>query len=155
MGAVFELKCPKCKYRSIWEMWIAHGYRNKHDTYQEIKDGIWGEELQSIDLAEGNRINIEEIMLICEECGNIKVLPSLAYKIPVAEWHFPQNLPVDEAKSEMDRHNREDYTEWKKYPHRCEKCNNLMKQITNPQEEEPIHCPKCRTDLIAKWTGIS
>ncbi len=155
MGAVFELSCARCGYESIWEMWIAHSYREKHNTFSEIENGVWGANLQRVMQDEKNEINMEVYMYVCDKCKRIEICPSLAYricnkKLKATKFESPK-LILEERR----RHKREDYSEWVKYHHICDECGEEMREIHNPAEEGPIMCPGCGRELTAEWTGIS
>lgn len=156
MGAVFTLRCPKCRYKSIWEMWVAHAYRRKHNTFEEIDNGIWGKELQELSKKEDCFINIDEVMFVCDACRAIDVRPSLAYRMRVRKLNYLE-LPIDgkEAEQVLKTHMKQDYTDWVRYKHVCDKCNVQMREVYNPEEEGPIHCPKCGEKLAAKFSGVS
>lgn len=155
MGGVFNLKCSKCDYESWWEMWIAHGYRKKHNTVEEIKDGLWGNELQEVIKNHHNHINIEENMFVCDTCRAIDVRPSLAYKICKKKLSCAGLADADAIIAEMKRHKREDFYKEVKSPHLCKECGTQMREIFNPEKEGPIFCPECGEVLIAKFSGVS
>lgn len=155
MGAVFELSCARCGYKSIWEMWIAHSYRKKHNTLSEIKNGVWGADIKRIMQEENKHISYEENMFVCNECKQIDVRPSLAYRTCKKMLKVAELRSVELIKEEIRTHKREDYSEWVKYHHICDECGGEMREIHNPAEEGPIMCPECNGELTAEWTGIS
>lgn len=112
MGAIFELSCARCGYKSIWEMWIAHSYREKHNTLAEIENGVWGADLQRVIQEKKNHINFDVNMFVCNECKQIDVRPSLAYRICNKKLKVVKLESVELIIEEIRRHNREDYSEW-------------------------------------------
>uniref|UniRef100_UPI0040567B5B hypothetical protein n=1 Tax=Acetatifactor sp. TaxID=1872090 RepID=UPI0040567B5B len=156
MGGVFELKCPRCRYKSVWELWIAHGYRKEHDTTEEIKNGLWGMELQKLIENEEVIINQDEVMFACDVCRAIDVRPSLAYKTQLRKINYREVIDDANAFQEaIKKHMKDDYTNWVKYHHICKNCDIQMREIFNPVEEGPILCPRCEEVLIAKFSGVS
>lgn len=100
MGAVFILKCPRYRYKPMWEMWIVHRYRETHNTLKEISDEVWGKELQELSKEEDCAINIEEVMLVCDMCRAIDVRPSLKHRMRVRKINYRES-PIDGK--EMER----------------------------------------------------
>lgn len=156
MGGVFILKCSRCKYKSIWEMWVAHRYREEHDTAKEISNGLWGRELQTLSRNREVRIKKEEVMFVCDSCREIDVRPSLSYKVRIRKTDYQQCLDnANIFRETMKRHMKEDYTEWIQYKHLCGNCNVQMREIYNPKEEGPILCPECGEVLRVSFLGVS
>lgn len=154
-GAIFTLKCPKCKYKSEWELWYAHGYRKEHDTMDEISKGLWGKKLQSFSQNNEVIIDTDEVMFVCDACRMIDVRPSLAYKKQFRKMNSHKFQEDANHFGEMlKKHMKKDYTDWVRYQHLCKKCNTQMRKIINPEGEGPILCSECGEILIVSFSNI-
>lgn len=155
MGVVYQLSCrnKRCRYgKTIWELFWAHGYRSVHNTWQEVEDGVWGEEIRETVLTKQGILDIAEYLYVCDKCSNMETLPSLSYrrskKGTIKTW--------SEINSEVESReiNKEFYEEPILYNHCCVKCGENMRQIKD-LEHEKLLCPLCGRRIYGKTIGIS
>ena len=153
MGSGFTKSCPKCGYEYHSSTGVGFMFPLVYaETVQKAKAGELGEELQQFSKEhKDGAINARYVDLCCEDCGHLSGGMDLTMYIP------------NEKKPEKIKHRRwsggrshedvvyvdqydlaEFYTEYAKYPHKCEKCAGKM---TAMEDDAKLVCPKCKIPL--------
>ena len=99
---------------------------------------------------EDGAIDAENVMLRCEDCGNLDQNMDLSMYVlkseqpPRKQGRWSVAIP-QEGIQYVDRDDLSKYyTKYAEYPHKCKKCNGRMRVVNNA---ETIVCPKCKIPL--------
>ena len=136
MGRGYGYHCTKCNYEYDVCVGLGMLFSYKYNNIvNEIKDGIYGNELKDIF---SNRndivINIRKYLYTCS-CGNWSVEPSLSLYAPKNS-----DKPIETFVTEYEL--KSDYYCIKNYTHICKKCGSDMHK-TDSTYETMLSCPKC------------
>lgn len=153
MGAVYKKTCIKCGFE--FNTHTGGGFLFPlvyKETVQKAKDGELGKELQNFfsEHADG-AVDVNYVVLCCEECCHLNNDMDLTMYIPKtkkptmnAHGRWSVAMPFEGAHYVDLSDLEEYYTEFAKYPHKCEKCGGKMKKI---DDDEKLKCPKCKVPL--------
>ncbi len=139
MGQGFEMNCSKCGYSFCTHTGIGFTFMTVYEkTVQKAKNGELGKEIQEFfkDHPDGT-INAEYVTLCCDDCGELFTGQDLTMYVPNQTIRKKKEYVMEDDLEHL-------YTEYKKYPHKCEKCGGRAHIV---EDEETMLCPKCKIPL--------
>ena len=145
MGSGAMLVCPKCGFKFTRQEGAGFLFPKIYkETIEKAKSGELGPEIQKF-LAEheDGAVNAESATLCCDECGHLQKGRDLTMYVPISGR-------VKEKSDYVMRFDlEEDYKEYARYRHICEKCGGEMHVAGR---DEQLLCPECKTPLEEKHT---
>ncbi len=153
MGSGCTRTCPQSGFEYRSATGIGYMFPLVYaETVQKAKSGELGIELQEFFLEhEDGAINAERVDLCCEDCGYLSCKRDLTMYVP--DEKKIAKMEQDPRTAGMYRKDAKYvttydlelfYTEYAKYPHKCEKCGGKMKVMEHNTE---LMCPKCKVPL--------
>lgn len=153
MGRGYTKKCPKCGFE--FHSWTGVGFlfpKVYTETVQKAKDGELGEELRNFFVEhKDGAINVENVTICCEKCGNLGCAMDLTMYVPngkkqdkIAHGRWSVAFEFEGADYVSPTDLDEYFVEYAKYPHKCDKCGGAMRVL---KEDEEIVCPECKEPL--------
>ena len=156
MGSGYTMRCPKCSYKFHAITGIGFMFPKAYEeTVRKAKNGELGKEIQTFFREhEDGAVNAENVTLCCTECGDLTYGKDLTMYVPKGKKSDKKekgnksgSAPDKDIAyvSWMDL--EENYTEFAKYPHKCEKCGGDMRIL---DEDDDVLCPNCKVPLEVK-----
>lgn len=158
MSTEYVFKCPECDYQIDISL---GGYFLFPKVYQEsvekAKAGEYGETvMEFLNAFPEGRIDAETALYICQECGNMEVLPELSMYLPKGKlpekdknirWSVVFPFKGESYVTHRDLEN--DYELFEEYKHKCGKCQRNYTMILRDEilSSGLIKCPQCKVDL--------
>ena len=147
------MKCPKCEY--TFEQWEGVGYMFPMvyaETVQRAKNGELGEEIQNFfNEHEDGAIRADSVTLCCDKCGALRTGKDLTMFVPkgnksdqTEHGRWSVAMPFEGARYVSDTELELYYSEYMKYPHKCDECGGSMHIVGYGEE---LKCPKCKVKL--------
>ena len=156
MGSGYTMRCPKCNYKFHAITGIGFMFPKAYEeTVRKAKNGELGTEIQNFFREhEDGAINAENVTLCCTKCGDLIYGKDLTMYVPKAKksdkkekGKKPDAAPNKDIVYVSWIDLEENYKEFAKYPHKCEKCGGDMRIV---DEKEEVLCPNCRVPLEVK-----
>ncbi len=153
MGFGREMKCPKCEYTFHQVGGVGFLFPVEYaETVQKAKNGELGEEIQNFFKEhEDGTIRADIVTLRCEKCGTLKSEKDLTMFVPkgnklnqIDHGKWSVAMPFEGAQYVDDDDLKRYYTEYMKYPHKCDNCGGSMHKLRN---EEELACPACKVKM--------
>ena len=156
MGSGYTMRCPKCSYKFHAITGIGFMFpKGYEETVRKAKHGDLGIGIQTFFLEhKDGAINAENVTLCCTKCGELAYGKDLTMYLPkrkMSEKKERARRSVTTLDNDivyvswMDM--EENYTEFAKYTHKCEKCGGDMRIL---DENEEVLCPSCKVPLEVK-----
>lgn len=172
MGLDFTCNCKKCGYRFWAQVGVGMQYpRVYSETVAKMKEGQFGNQgKEFFEVFPNGAITCENIVVQCNDCGELMVVPELALYIPQDGYNpEKQNRSIPwltgfsgkdydyMSFSELQNH----YQLYEKYDHRCVNCNGHTSVVAGFTEcldesiDRHVRCPKCssmmKIDIVGNW----
>lgn len=172
MGLDLMCECKKCGYSFEAPVGVGMLYPKVYcETVAKMKEGYFGKQGKEFFEAFPNgAISCENIVVKCNDCRQLMVVPELALYIPKDGYNpikIDRKIPWSSgfsgkdyeyvSFSELDNH----YQLFEQYNHRCLNCNGHTSVVTGFTEcmdeniDRHVRCPKCGTvlkiDIIGIW----
>ena len=158
MSTEYVFKCSKCDYQISISLGVGFLFpRVYKETVERAKSGEFGETIRDfLNTFPEGRIDAEPALYICQECGNMEVLPELSMYLPKGElperdnnilWSVVFPFKGESYVTHMDLEN--DYDIFEEYKHKCSKCQRNYTLILKEEilSNGLIKCPRCKVDL--------
>ena len=152
MGEGYTKKCSKCNYVFHANTGVGFLFPKVYaETIEKAKSGELGPQLEVFFKEhEDGAIDASETILCCEQCGALRNEVDLTMYVP--NKSMPRNnngrwslsFPFKGAEYVTPWDLKEYYTEYAKYPHKCEECGGNMRVV---EENEELLCPTCKEPL--------
>lgn len=152
MGNAYTKKCCKCDYIFHASDGVGFLFPKVYDeTLEKAKSGELGQELKAfLEEHEDGAIDASMSVFRCNNCGELANYINLTMYIPKNNTTNEENgmwsisFPFKGGDYVMPWDLKLYYTEYAKYPHKCEKCGMDMTVV---EDDENILCPKCKNPL--------
>ncbi len=153
MGSGYTKTCPKCGFGYHSSTGVGFMFPMVYvETVQKAKSGELGKELQEFFKEhKDGAINAEYVDLCCENCGHLTGNMDLTMFVPnekkpkkIKHGRWTVGMSFEDVDYVDSSDLEEFYTEYAKYPHKCEKCGGRMKILANHAE---MLCPECKVPL--------
>ena len=163
MGIEYNYECKKCNYHKFIHLGIGFLFPKVYnDIVDEAKNGKYGKEIQAfLNMFSEGRIDAEDVLIVCQECGNIEVVPDLSMYIPKNEIpkkddKLPWSVEFPFIGLSYLTHNDliNDYDLFERYDHKCSKCQGKTEIIARDsiKQKNTLKCPYCKS--VLSLTGI-
>jgi len=155
MGRDYEYICKNCGKKYTFTFGIGYFYPLDYDkTVEAIKNGDYGQEWQQLSQTKDPfLVDIENRLYICNDCGNLQdetcldiyELNDKADKENIKEPYDIMFSHFIERWAEEEEEDDEGCHLFKRYPHKCNRCNSTSIHQATEQELEELPCPNCGT----------
>ena len=153
MGSGMNMRCPKCGYEFASFEGVGYLFPKVYkETVQKAKSGELGDVLKTFfEEHPDGVINAENITLCCDKCGHLDTAKDLTMYVPrddntvnIEHGKWTVGIPFEGADYYTEYDLIEHFTEYMKYPHKCEKCGGDMRKLTS---HDKLKCPDCKTTM--------
>ena len=150
MGMFYSVYCKKCGYRN----YLNHGHGFLYgETYSKAmndgKEGKLGEEIKNFLLMNPEGIlDVEFRIAQCKKCGEYASVKALNMYVP------DETTPKCNKKIVFPDEIGYYYKLYKEFPHKCKKCNGIMKLVPKINDYN-LKCPNCGDVILECRDEIS